>query len=290
MYNSNNKILIFPFQISPPSESIVVTNPWHPWWQRYQPIGYNLCSRSGNENELRDMITRCNNVGVNAAIIDKQSTASLLLYYPHGKFTSVWFCRCTSTLMQSSTTCVERVVDLVPTQAVDHISMPTARTSPQFHTHTWTSMMANATPAVETLRTTRISIKYEMIWCLSAYFNLWFVVHCGLLSSWCYISERCDDCRWETVVWLVFWTWLWRRTMCVVRRPTTWTSWLTWEWLDSEWTPASTCGLVIFLLSMAVLIIWTLSGFPLAQDLLSSKRYFHSFLKGTSVYRWQNNI
>ncbi|RXN25829.1 pancreatic alpha-amylase-like protein [Labeo rohita] len=52
-------------QISPPSESIIVTNPWHPWWQRYQPIGYNLCSRSGNENELRDMITRCNNVGVN---------------------------------------------------------------------------------------------------------------------------------------------------------------------------------------------------------------------------------
>ncbi|XP_036412574.1 alpha-amylase-like [Colossoma macropomum] len=52
-------------QISPPSESIVVTNPWHPWWQRYQPISYNLCSRSGNEDELRDMITRCNNVGVN---------------------------------------------------------------------------------------------------------------------------------------------------------------------------------------------------------------------------------
>lgn len=52
-------------QISPPSESIVVTDPWHPWWQRYQPIGYNLCSRSGNEDELRDMITRCNNVGVN---------------------------------------------------------------------------------------------------------------------------------------------------------------------------------------------------------------------------------
>uniref|UniRef100_A0A3B4DIW4 Alpha-amylase n=1 Tax=Pygocentrus nattereri TaxID=42514 RepID=A0A3B4DIW4_PYGNA len=46
-------------------EHIVVTNPWQPWWQRYQPISYNLCSRSGNENELRDMITRCNNVGVN---------------------------------------------------------------------------------------------------------------------------------------------------------------------------------------------------------------------------------
>ncbi|RXN12673.1 pancreatic alpha-amylase-like isoform X2 [Labeo rohita] len=52
-------------QISPPSESIIVTDRWHPWWQRYQPIGYNLCSSSGNENELRDMITRCNNVGVN---------------------------------------------------------------------------------------------------------------------------------------------------------------------------------------------------------------------------------
>ncbi|KAB5535973.1 hypothetical protein PHYPO_G00123990 [Pangasianodon hypophthalmus] len=52
-------------QISPPSESIVVTNPWHPWWQRYQPISYNLCSRSGTEAQLKDMITRCNNVGVN---------------------------------------------------------------------------------------------------------------------------------------------------------------------------------------------------------------------------------
>uniref|UniRef100_A0A3B1IR29 alpha-amylase n=1 Tax=Astyanax mexicanus TaxID=7994 RepID=A0A3B1IR29_ASTMX len=51
-------------QISPPSESIVVTNPSYPWWQRYQPISYKLCSRSGNENELRDMITRCNNVNI----------------------------------------------------------------------------------------------------------------------------------------------------------------------------------------------------------------------------------
>ncbi|XP_046884379.1 pancreatic alpha-amylase isoform X1 [Hypomesus transpacificus] len=51
-------------QISPPHESIVVNNPWRPWWERYQPISYNLCSRSGTENELRDMITRCNNVGV----------------------------------------------------------------------------------------------------------------------------------------------------------------------------------------------------------------------------------
>ncbi|ROJ19174.1 Pancreatic alpha-amylase [Anabarilius grahami] len=66
-------------QISPPSESIVVTNPWHPWWQRYQPISYNLCSRSGTEEELKDMVTRCNNVGVNIyvdAVINHMCGAS----------------------------------------------------------------------------------------------------------------------------------------------------------------------------------------------------------------------
>ncbi|XP_059839656.1 pancreatic alpha-amylase-like [Hypanus sabinus] len=51
-------------QISPPSENIVLEQPWRPWWQRYQPISYKLCSRSGTEEELRDMVTRCNNVGV----------------------------------------------------------------------------------------------------------------------------------------------------------------------------------------------------------------------------------
>ncbi|XP_062335950.1 pancreatic alpha-amylase-like [Osmerus eperlanus] len=51
-------------QISPPTENVVVTNPWRPWWERYQPVSYNLCSRSGTEQELRDMVCRCNNVGV----------------------------------------------------------------------------------------------------------------------------------------------------------------------------------------------------------------------------------
>ncbi|XP_069498854.1 pancreatic alpha-amylase-like [Ambystoma mexicanum] len=50
-------------QISPPSENIVITNPNRPWWERYQPIRYKLCSASGNEQEFRDMVTRCNNVG-----------------------------------------------------------------------------------------------------------------------------------------------------------------------------------------------------------------------------------
>ncbi|KAG9343614.1 hypothetical protein JZ751_013784, partial [Albula glossodonta] len=66
-------------QISPPSESIVLSNPWRPWWERYQPISYNLCSRSGSEDELRDMITRCNNVGVNIyvdAVINHMCGAS----------------------------------------------------------------------------------------------------------------------------------------------------------------------------------------------------------------------
>ncbi|CAM4592374.1 unnamed protein product [Lepidochelys olivacea] len=51
-------------QISPPNENIVITNPWRPWWERYQPISYYLCTRSGYYDEFKDMVTRCNNVGV----------------------------------------------------------------------------------------------------------------------------------------------------------------------------------------------------------------------------------
>uniref|UniRef100_A0A8C5RKI8 Alpha-amylase n=1 Tax=Laticauda laticaudata TaxID=8630 RepID=A0A8C5RKI8_LATLA len=51
-------------QVSPPNENLVIMNPWRPWWERYQPVSYKLCSRSGNESEFRDMVTRCNNVGV----------------------------------------------------------------------------------------------------------------------------------------------------------------------------------------------------------------------------------
>ncbi|KAM9280757.1 pancreatic alpha-amylase-like isoform 3-T3 [Cariama cristata] len=51
-------------QISPPNENVIITDPWKPWWERYQPISYKLCTRSGNETEFTDMVTRCNNVGV----------------------------------------------------------------------------------------------------------------------------------------------------------------------------------------------------------------------------------
>ncbi|XP_053929627.1 pancreatic alpha-amylase-like isoform X2 [Cuculus canorus] len=51
-------------QISPPNENVIITDPSRPWWERYQPVSYRLCTRSGNETEFRDMVTRCNNVGV----------------------------------------------------------------------------------------------------------------------------------------------------------------------------------------------------------------------------------
>ncbi|XP_059120957.1 pancreatic alpha-amylase isoform X2 [Peromyscus eremicus] len=51
-------------QVSPPNENIVVYNPSRPWWERYQPISYKICTRSGNEDEFKDMVTRCNKVGV----------------------------------------------------------------------------------------------------------------------------------------------------------------------------------------------------------------------------------
>ncbi|KAM5148861.1 pancreatic alpha-amylase-like [Mantella aurantiaca] len=51
-------------QISPPNENLIVNNPDRPWWERYQPVSYKICTRSGNEQQFRDMVTRCNNVGV----------------------------------------------------------------------------------------------------------------------------------------------------------------------------------------------------------------------------------
>ena len=47
-------------QISPPNEHID-----HPtWWARYQPVSYQLRSRSGTRAELIDMVSRCNAAGV----------------------------------------------------------------------------------------------------------------------------------------------------------------------------------------------------------------------------------
>lgn len=49
-------------QISPINENAVV--PGRPWWERYQPISYKIITRSGNEDEFRNMLSKCNKAGV----------------------------------------------------------------------------------------------------------------------------------------------------------------------------------------------------------------------------------
>ena len=51
-------------QISPPQEHVIVPELGFPWWQRYQPVSYQLVSRSGDRAQLADMVQRCRAVGV----------------------------------------------------------------------------------------------------------------------------------------------------------------------------------------------------------------------------------
>ncbi len=51
-------------QISPPQEHIVLPDYGYPWWQRYQPISYQLDSRSGSRKELAEMVQQCRAAGV----------------------------------------------------------------------------------------------------------------------------------------------------------------------------------------------------------------------------------
>ncbi|CAL8072293.1 unnamed protein product [Orchesella dallaii] len=51
-------------QVSPPNENAIITSPFRPWWERYQPVSYHLVTRSGNESEFTDMVRRCNAAGV----------------------------------------------------------------------------------------------------------------------------------------------------------------------------------------------------------------------------------
>jgi alpha-amylase len=51
-------------QISPPQEHIVVPEQGYPWWQRYQPVSYQLISRSGDRDQLLEMVQRCHAAGV----------------------------------------------------------------------------------------------------------------------------------------------------------------------------------------------------------------------------------
>ena len=47
-------------QISPPNEHIQGSQ----WWTRYQPVSYNITSRSGSRAAFSDMVNRCNAAGV----------------------------------------------------------------------------------------------------------------------------------------------------------------------------------------------------------------------------------
>lgn len=53
-------------QVSPPNEHAVVeTSPGNfPWWERYQPVSYQIESRSGTRAEFIDMVQRCDAVDV----------------------------------------------------------------------------------------------------------------------------------------------------------------------------------------------------------------------------------
>ena len=53
-------------QVSPPQEHLVL--PEQPWWQRYQPVSYQLVSRSGDRAQFAEMVERCAAVGVDVYV------------------------------------------------------------------------------------------------------------------------------------------------------------------------------------------------------------------------------
>jgi alpha-amylase len=50
-------------QVAPPQDSIRLSGS-HPWWEIYQPVGYDLGSRMGTEAQFRSMVTACHDAGV----------------------------------------------------------------------------------------------------------------------------------------------------------------------------------------------------------------------------------
>nr|MBA3533884.1 alpha amylase C-terminal domain-containing protein [Ardenticatenales bacterium] len=51
-------------QVSPPNEHLIAASSSYPWWQRYQPVSYQITSRSGTRAEFANMVSRCKAVGV----------------------------------------------------------------------------------------------------------------------------------------------------------------------------------------------------------------------------------
>src|SRR4051794_22644770 len=50
-------------QVAPPEDSIRLAGS-HPWWEVYQPVGYDLNSRMGTEAQFAAMVTACHAAGV----------------------------------------------------------------------------------------------------------------------------------------------------------------------------------------------------------------------------------
>lgn len=51
-------------QVSPIHENVVLSDEGRPWYERYQPISYQIVTRSGNETDFSSMVDRCNRVGI----------------------------------------------------------------------------------------------------------------------------------------------------------------------------------------------------------------------------------
>ena len=58
-------------QVSPATEDIgdtAVGQAFPEWYTRYQPVSYEIVSRSGSEDAFRDMVARCKAVGVDTIV------------------------------------------------------------------------------------------------------------------------------------------------------------------------------------------------------------------------------
>lgn len=51
-------------QVAPPQDSIRLNQSTHPWWEVYQPVGYDLNSRMGTSAQFAAMVSTCHAAGV----------------------------------------------------------------------------------------------------------------------------------------------------------------------------------------------------------------------------------
>lgn len=49
-------------QVSPVNEHAILDG--RPWYERYQPVSYQIATRSGNKEQFRSMVNRCNRANV----------------------------------------------------------------------------------------------------------------------------------------------------------------------------------------------------------------------------------